>query len=453
MRLIIKDVGPIREAELELGDITVLVGPSNTGKSTALKSIFYSLNLSRLEEYVDEDDFNMEGLDINELINRGRTIVNLRISKNHIINAYRKYVKSALPGIDFKLYPINVEDFIRKISLRIELNEEYTIPRLEIFLPAECDKERRQIRRVTISLRGEINGKTELYMRNTLNLSDECRSKLADQLSFLVRRTIYKYLVKKLEDYINNGIRNELEQREGITKVIFKSYTSSLNLYNAISWMEPRRRTLTEVYNEMDIRHNRLPIDRMPEPDADILRMAAPLFGNSLVNTNRGLRYVVNGSPIPWNYVSASVIELTSMALLIKRNSLILIEEPETQLHESLQLLVAFFLYALTTKGVKIVLTTHSTTIAYALAHLYMLRPKKEEAAELFDEIGLSNYNDLAEAAAMSKANVKFYYFNNGKAEEKRADEVAAGLPGTQDVLEKELRWYSALYSNRMHEE
>ncbi|WP_236750812.1 hypothetical protein [Acidianus sp. HS-5] len=43
MKLIAKSLGPINEAVIELGDLTVLEGPPSSGKSTLLKAIYYSL--------------------------------------------------------------------------------------------------------------------------------------------------------------------------------------------------------------------------------------------------------------------------------------------------------------------------------------------------------------------------------------------------------------------------
>ena len=40
MRILIKKLGPIDKAELELGDITVLIGPPNVGKSYTLKALY-----------------------------------------------------------------------------------------------------------------------------------------------------------------------------------------------------------------------------------------------------------------------------------------------------------------------------------------------------------------------------------------------------------------------------
>ena len=44
MHILIRRLGPIDEAELKLGDITVLIGPPNVGKSYTLK-VLYALFL------------------------------------------------------------------------------------------------------------------------------------------------------------------------------------------------------------------------------------------------------------------------------------------------------------------------------------------------------------------------------------------------------------------------
>ena len=50
MRIEIKELGPIKEkAKIELGDLTVFFGPPNSGKSTVLKALYYSLNPPELD--------------------------------------------------------------------------------------------------------------------------------------------------------------------------------------------------------------------------------------------------------------------------------------------------------------------------------------------------------------------------------------------------------------------
>ena len=43
MRIKVKGLGPVAEGEVELGDLTVFFGPPNSGKSTLIRAIYYSL--------------------------------------------------------------------------------------------------------------------------------------------------------------------------------------------------------------------------------------------------------------------------------------------------------------------------------------------------------------------------------------------------------------------------
>ncbi|MFP3205547.1 MAG: hypothetical protein RXS23_09170, partial [Metallosphaera yellowstonensis] len=131
--------------------------------------------------------------------------------------------------------------------------------------------------------------------------------------------------------------------------------------------------------------------------------------------------------------------------------SLILFEEPETQLHEELQLLMGMVLYALSSIS-RIVISTHSQTIVSTIAHLSMLKPTKEELKDLFEDLKVKDYEALAEAVekANEKVKVKVYHFTEGEVKDVSIDYVVRGLPGTKDVLEKEFRWFSSLHSKRL---
>ncbi len=164
------------------------------------------------------------------------------------------------------------------------------------------------------------------------------------------------------------------------------------------------------------------------------------------------LVYVEEDKIIPWEYVSASVLEIVSFLLSVKEGSLVLFEEPETQLHEELQLLMGMVLYALSSFN-RIVITTHSQTIFYTIAHLSMLRPTKEELKNLFEDLKVKDYEALMEAieeANQKEVKVKIYHFTEREVKEVSIDEAVKGMPGTIDVLEKGLKWFSSLHSKRL---
>ncbi|MCQ4367047.1 MAG: AAA family ATPase, partial [Sulfolobales archaeon] len=186
--------------------------------------------------------------------------------------------------------------------------------------------------------------------------------------------------------------------------------------------------------------------------DEKIFNLIKPLLRGQVKDLGNKLVYVEEDKIIPWEYVSASVLEIVSFLLSVKEGSLVLFEEPETQLHEELQLLMSVVLYALSSFN-RIVISTHSQTILYNIAHLSMLRPTKEELKDLFEDLKVRDYEALAEAvekANQKEVKVKIYHFTEGEVKEVSVDEAVKGMPGTIDVLEKEFKWFSSLHSKRL---
>jgi len=183
-----------------------------------------------------------------------------------------------------------------------------------------------------------------------------------------------------------------------------------------------------------------------------IYNLLKPLLKGEIKYIDGELVYEEEGKIIPLGRVSASILEILSFLLSVKEGSIILYEEPETQLHEELQLLMSVVLYALSSFN-RIVISTHSQTILYNIAHLSMLRPTKEELKDLFEDLKVKDYEALAEAveeANQKEVKVKIYHFTEGEVKEVSVDEAVKGMPGTIDVLEKEFKWFSSLHSKRL---
>jgi predicted ATP-dependent endonuclease of OLD family len=186
--------------------------------------------------------------------------------------------------------------------------------------------------------------------------------------------------------------------------------------------------------------------------DEKIYNLLKPLLKGEIKYINGELVYVKDGKIIPWGHVSSSVMEILGFLLSVKEGSVILYEEPETHLHEELQLLMGIVLYALSSFN-HVVISTHSQTIFYTIAHLSMLRPTKEELKDLFEDLKVKDYEALAEAvekANQKEVKVKIYHFTEGEVKEVSVDEAVKGMPGTIDVLEKEFKWFSSLHSKRL---
>jgi len=121
---------------------------------------------------------------------------------------------------------------------------------------------------------------------------------------------------------------------------------------------------------------------------------------------------------------------------------LILIEEPESQLHPYAQLMMAFWLYKLASEN-KVIITTHSPVplSALVLLHEGIRRgrdPCKLLTVEGCKELELSN-------------SLKIYYFNkledgSVRIEERKVEDlVKRGLDSITDVVRRISSWFAGV--------
>lgn len=103
------------------------------------------------------------------------------------------------------------------------------------------------------------------------------------------------------------------------------------------------------------------------------------------------LRYKdFRGKEVDINYASAMANELAGIMLVdlsFDANGLIIIEEPESQLHPLAQIMMAFTLIAMAIDGDRIIFSTHSDIIGQILYQVFDLHPKKDDIVSLFSKV------------------------------------------------------------------
>jgi len=170
--------------------------------------------------------------------------------------------------------------------------------------------------------------------------------------------------------------------------------------------------------------------------------------------------YKIHGQVyIPMKWVSALSSEVSGILLPIldiPSNSCILIEEPESQLHPSAQVLMALGLVALSKLyGHKIIVSTHSDIFAYTLACVNVLKPDKEHVLELIRRIlemqGIKARDEdiepLAETVSRDIDNKVLFYYYQPTARgvnviKKTAQDIMyRSVPGITDTLNILVSW------------
>lgn len=192
--------------------------------------------------------------------------------------------------------------------------------------------------------------------------------------------------------------------------------------------------------------------------DSDLVKVfRLVLEGSVEAGYNRPLTYTDwRGVEVPIHFASALAEEVAGLLLstvsLEKKQGLLLVEEPEAQLHPSAQIVMGLVLAALPElTGCRLVVSTHSDILAVTLGYIAQLRPKREDIVLLIERLLPHIYDRfreevevLSNAVAQSAENldIKMYFFDrSGKVENISTLNVLEKVPGITDAITTLASW------------
>jgi len=318
----------------------------------------------------------------------------------------------------------------------------------------------RSIARITDYIRSTIIKTFAYSLSKTIlysNLRETFRSQLGlNGLRFIpFGRSIF---VLGLE----SASREPFGRPESLRMFIRNFYPSAFASY--VYWASEGRRRLLE--RELDEKRNRL------------VKAVTPLLEGMLTPGAAGrlLYRDWRDSHVDFQMTSALVEEVSGLVfalLSIDGDAIILIEEPEAQLHPGAQIIMALFLASLPSLcGCKVVASTHSDLLAITLSQLAVQKPDKEWVKELLERLlekllktpseDLSQHmkegiDVLAEAVAEAAENLdlRIYEFTReGSVRSVEPEELLSKeVPGISKVIEELTDWAFRLASYRASRE
>nr|WP_290123584.1 AAA family ATPase [Metallosphaera hakonensis] len=135
--------------DIELGDLTVFFGPQNSGKSTVMKAIYYSLFLPRKVEKFEKD-----AVDLNAIRIEYRSVKDKELEFNFY--PHDNYLRDLLPEGEFSTEPSFME-FLRQNSVYESYKDKlWPSP---LIISDECDKEKMEVIKKGIPFEVEVSGK------------------------------------------------------------------------------------------------------------------------------------------------------------------------------------------------------------------------------------------------------------------------------------------------------
>ena len=352
MKLSIKNVGKLKEADVEINGITVITGENDTGKSTVGKvlwSVFngfyeidekvYKEKVSELEKIIDEiikenvyknlsTDYN-SFFEIFNSTGKKIAIEFLKGNKNYsedeikiIINNYKK---------DLKIE--NISNFVQKINETLKISDKEII---KVIVSRVMNKEfHNQINAIFSKKKMNI-GEISLKIKDKeIDLKIE-NNEISDVQNY--------FLINKETMYIDNPfILDSYDFDDENHQTHLATNVFSENENSVISEIKVKKK-LNNIYQKLN----------------------SVLSGEILENKNSKFVYRKNGEDIDLKNLSTGLKTFAIIKMLLQNGTLeengtIILDEPEIHLHPEWQLKFAELIVLLQKEfGMHILLTTHS---------------------------------------------------------------------------------------------
>jgi len=381
MKIQIKNLGVLKQAEFSLGDLTIICGGNNTGKTYATYALFGFLSFWR-DNYVvrvKRDD------EIDQLLSEG--VVNINLSeyledvKNILAKACREYEK-ILPMV-FAAPEKRFSDTTFQILLDedIHLVEQY---KQHTISAASTE-------RLTIT---KSEGSSELVV--TLLVEEKKNIQIPREIIEQIIGNALKTVVfgnsfpnpyiasaertgaaifRKELNFKRNRLLEEMSQADkniNPMELLFKVYSDyPLPVKKNVDFM----RDLETIAKKVSF---------LADDHSDLLSDFADIIGGEYtVTQNDELYYIPKGKRVKLSMdeSSSSVRSLLDIGFYLrhvaKPGDLLMVDEPELNLHPENQRRVARLFARLVNLGIKVFLTTHSDYIIKELNTLIMLNQDK----------------------------------------------------------------------------
>lgn len=351
MQLSLKNIGKLKQAEIEINGITVIAGENNTGKSTVSRALFSTFNsFFSLEQKVKSER-------INSIINRLSFV---------IIQKRPNFTQEALENIASTLISNNK-------------NNPYNYNTLQKDIINLCDLDIYTDKEISDSTFKDIIN----IILETLNITD-------DELTKLV-------LTKNINYEFNNQVSNIFNSESNYIKLQLKDNSIKLEFNNNI--VKSIQKTINfDIINEAIYIDDFSIIDSLPVPYFDSFKHKIHLLKklesknnnllDELINSNKLeniftliektckgrivrdknniFKFQENGKLLDIRNLSTGLKTFVILKTLLLNNAInyngvIILDEPETHLHPQWQLLLAELIVLLQKEfNLHVLLNTHS---------------------------------------------------------------------------------------------
>ncbi|MBE9138635.1 AAA family ATPase [Nodosilinea sp. LEGE 07088] len=390
MKIKIKNLGAIRQAEFTLGDLTIICGSNNTGKTYATYALFgflltwrrmfsIEINDEKIDQLLSDGVIRIEIKEyvsqIEEIISKGCQVYTKELPR--IFAAQADRFKETEFSISLNTQAINLDSqFDRKIgsSEAALFSTTKSKDSTELVVTLLVEKEKAKI-------------PTEILKRIVSdNLKDIIFGKVFPRPFIASAERTGAAIFRKELNFARNRLIEEMGQADkniDPMELLFKDYEDyALPIKTNVEFT----RTLETIAKKNSF---------VAENHPNVLKDFADIIGGEYtVTRNDELYYVPRGRRVrlSMDESSSAVRSLLDIGFYLRHEAehgdLLMVDEPELNLHPENQRRVARLFARLINLGIKVFMTTHSDYIIKELNTLIMLNQEKPYIKRIAEEEG-----------------------------------------------------------------
>lgn len=392
------------KAEIELGQLTIICGTNNVGKTYLNYGIYGFLsvlnNLAALH-------FPLEF--VRELLKNGSLVLDLKEYEQHLVDLINDASKSFTHSLD-NLFSSPVQTFAKTSALFLSeslfpIDYSASIVRdivqaNEYTLSVQKEAHRSELE-LSISLDGDSISMTPLQRVIKRQIIDALlQNKIRKPFVITAERTGIALFQKEL-DINKNVIFEQLNNSKNVTDLFYDVFHETISRYpitiknniDLIRDLENIRKRKSFYFDEF--------AQEGSSYKTVIQKNLSRILGGNFKQVN-GDTYFVPGKekhrqkvdPLPMYMSSSSVKSMLLLDVYIRHlaspKDILIIDEPELNLHPLNQRLMAHLLAQIVNSGVHVLITTHSDFLVKELNHLIMLSNDFKDRNKLMKQFSYS---------------------------------------------------------------
>lgn len=384
MKIIIENIGVFKYAEYNLADLTIICGKNNTGKTYATYCLYGFLDYFRNGYYI-----NVSPKHISKLMEDGTLSINLDITQK-ILDTYLqeacsnflKFLPRIFSAQDkyFTAARIQVQLDINELSIPQTFEHSYRTNKKE-FLQIVKSKEKNELL-ISMLLKDENNiGNTSLRLTLTRIISDALKeiyfSNIFKECFIASAERTGAVIFKDELNVQKNTILREVAHADNIDieDIMNKIYNTAYAL--------PVRRNIDFIRNLDSISKKE---GELYKNHPEIIMEFQNIVGGTYKASKDGLFFYPNisKSKLSIGESASSVRSLLDVFFYLKHvarpGHILMIDEPELNLHPECQRRFARLLAKLVNYGIQVFITTHSDYIIKEFNTLLMLHDRQDNA-------------------------------------------------------------------------